>query len=361
MESICFFNKFKSWGGGEKWHYEAANFFQKNGYKISVICHGKGELLKRMKKNKNISSFKTTGRKYAYLNIFTVLRMVYFLKKNKIDTIIYNSFEDVRLGGFAAVLAGVKVQIFRSGMPKYIKEKKLQKFFQKYIDIIFTNSLESKEIIENNNPFLRGKIRILKNGIIFSETDTEEKILESIIVMGNSARFDYQKDQKTKLQALKLLKDKNVKFKFLFAGDGELNSDLIKLRNQLGLEEVEFKGFMDNCDELYKNLDIFILSSIFEGSSNSLIEAMSFKDAVIVSDIQSNLEIIDNGRYGISFKVGSPEDLFEKLFDVINNKEKLLELKEKALEGVKKNYNYNVNMKNFENQLIEVHAKINGK
>ena len=85
MESICFFNKFKSWGGGEKWHYEAANFFQKNGYKISVICHGKGELLKRMKKNKNISSFKTTGRKYAYLNIFTVLRMVYFLKKNKID------------------------------------------------------------------------------------------------------------------------------------------------------------------------------------------------------------------------------------------------------------------------------------
>ena len=78
----------------------------------------------RMKKNKNISSFKTTGRKYAYLNIFTVLRMVYFLKKNKIDTIIYNSFEDVRLGGFAAVLAGVKVQIFRSGMPKYIKEKK---------------------------------------------------------------------------------------------------------------------------------------------------------------------------------------------------------------------------------------------
>ena len=233
--------------------------------------------------------------------------------------------------------------------------------------------MESKEIIENNNPFLRGKIRILKNGIIFSETDTEEKILESIIVMGNSARFDYQKDQKTILQALKLLKDKNVKFKFLFAGDGELNSDLIKLRNQLGLEEVEFKGFMDkfgfsdynraeeNCDELNKNLDIFILSSIFEGSSNSLIEAMSFKDAVIVSDIQSNLEIIDNGRYGISFKVGSPEDLFEKLFDVINNKEKLLELKEKALEGVKKNYNYNVNMKNFENQLIEVHAKINGK
>ena len=146
MESICFFNKFKSWGGGEKWHYEAANFFQKNGYKISVICHGKGELLKRMKKNKNISSFKTTGRKYAYLNIFTVLRMVYFLKKNKIDTIIYNSFEDVRLGGFAAVLAGVKVQIFRSGMPKYIKEKDVN-------DMVLSgkSSKEIKKIIDDNS------------------------------------------------------------------------------------------------------------------------------------------------------------------------------------------------------------------
>ncbi len=361
MESICFFNKFKSWGGGEKWHYEAANFFQKNGYKISVICHRRGELLKRMKKNKNISSFKTTGRKYAYLNIFTVLRMVYFFKKNKIDTVIFNSFEDVRLGGFAAVLAGVEVLVFRSGMPKYIEERKLQKFFQKYIDVIFTNSLESKEIIENNNPFLRGKIRILKNGIIFPEKSPEEKAPGNVIIIGNSARFDYQKDQKTILQALKLLKDKNVKFKFLFAGDGELSPELVSLKSQLGLEEVEFMGFIDNCDELYKNLDIFILSSIFEGSSNSLIEAMSFKNAVIVSDIKSNLEIIDKDRYGLSYKVGSPEDLFEKLFDVVNNKHKLLELKEKALEGVKKNYNYNVNMKNFENQLIELHAKINGK
>ncbi len=361
MKSICFFNKFKSWGGGEKWHYEAADFFQKNGYKISVICHRNGELLKRMKKNKNISSFKTTGRKYAYLNIFTILRMVYFFKKNKIDTVIFNSFEDVRLGGFAAVMAGVKVRVFRSGMPKYIKERRLQKFFQKYIDIIFTNSLESKEIIENKNPFLKGKIHVLKNGIIFSNKNIEDKIPGDMIMLGNSARFDYQKDQKTIMQALKLLKDKNVKFKFLFAGEGELSQELINLKNQLGLEEVEFMGFIDNCDELYKKLDIFILSSIFEGSSNSLIEAMSFKNAVIVSDIKSNLEIIDKERYGISYKVGNPEDLFEKLFDIINNKNKLLELKEKALEGVKKNYDYNVNMKNFENQLIEMHDKINGK
>ena len=59
--------------------------------------------------------------------------------------------------------------------------------------------------------------------------------------------------------------------------------------------------------------------------------------------------------------VKNANEITEKLFDVVNNKEKLLELKEKALKGVKKNYNYNVNMKNFEKQLIEIHSKINGK
>ena len=92
-----------------------------------------------------------------------------------------------------------------------------------------------------------------------------------------------------------------------------------------------------------------------------MIEAMSFKNAVVVSDIKSNLEIIDEGKYGIFYKVGSAEDLCEKLFDLINNEDKLSELKEKALEGVKINHDYNGNMKNFENQLIEIHVKINGK
>lgn len=359
MKNICFFNKFKSWGGGEKWHYEACNFFLNEGYNVSFVGHRNGQLLKKIKENKKIKAKKVTGRKYAYLNIITIFKMICFLKKNKVELIIFNSEEDVKLGSFAARVSGVKVQIYRNGMPSYIKDENIKKIFQKNINRVFTNSFEGKQIMEEKNKFLKGKINVVKNGIVFGEKKKKEKILKDTIVLGNVARFDEQKDQKTILMALKLLKKRGVNFKFLIAGAGGLERQLIEIKERLELDEVEFLGFLDDTSELYEKVDLFILSSIFEGSSNALIESMSFKNCVVVSNIKSNLEIIDNDKFGMSYKVGDSEDLFKKLYQLIEDRKSLQEMKEKAYERVKNEYNYYSNMKKFENDLINIYNEKN--
>lgn len=355
MRSICFFNKFKSWGGGEKWHYEACNFFLSEGYNVSLIGHRNGKLIEKFKMSKKVKIKKVSGRKYAYLNIITILKLMFFLKKNKIDVLIFNSEEDVRLGSFPAKLARVKVQVYRSGMPNYIKNQNMKKIFEKNIDKVFTNSFEGKEIMEQKNNFLTGKIDIVKNGVVIKKEETGSVC--DPVFLGNAARFDEQKDQKTILKALKLLKESNVKFKFLIAGSGELEKQLKKMTEKFDLEEVEFLGFLEDTTELYKKIDIFILSSIFEGSSNALIESMSYGNSVVVSNIKSNLEIIGNDKYGISYKVGDSKDLFDKLYELINDKEELKSMKEKAYMRVKEEYNYYNNMKSFERDLKEIYIK----
>ena len=356
MRSICFFNKFKSWGGGEKWHYEACNFFLNEGYNVSLIGHRNGKLIEKFEMNKKIKIKKVSGRKYAYLNIITILKLVFFLKKNKIDVLVFNSEEDVRLGSFPAKLAKVKVQVYRSGMPNYIKNQNMKKIFEENIDKVFTNSFEGKEIMEEKNEFLIGKIGIVKNGVALKKKETQS-FCDETIFLGNAARFDEQKDQQTILKALKLLKESNVKFKFLIAGTGELEKQLKKMTEKFDLDEVEFLGFLDDTTELYKKIDIFILSSIFEGSSNALIESMSFGNSVIVSNIKSNLEIIGDDKYGISYKVGDSKDLFHKLYELINDKEKLKSMKEKAYMRVKEEYNYYNNMKIFERDLEKIYVQ----
>ncbi len=359
MKNICFFNKFKSWGGGEKWHYEACIFFLNQGYNVSLIGHRNGQLLKKLEKIKKINTKKVTGRKYAYLNIITIFKMIYFFKKNKIELIIFNSEEDVKLGSFAAKLSRVKVQVYRNGMPNYIKDENMKKLFQNNIDKVFTNSFEGKQIMEEKNKFLRGKIDVVKNGIVFTESKKKMKSAQDTIILGNAARFDEQKDQKTILKALKLLKESGINFKFLIAGTGKLEEQLEEMKEKFKLTEVEFLGFLDNTSELYEKIDLFILSSIFEGSSNALIESMSFKNSVVVSDIKSNLEIIDNDAFGVSYKVGNSKDLFEKLYELINNRERLSEMKEKAYMRVENEYNYYNNMKKFENKLLIIYNEKN--
>lgn len=44
---ICFFNSARIWGGGEKWHLEAAGVLHRNGHHVLLVANGQGQLYKR--------------------------------------------------------------------------------------------------------------------------------------------------------------------------------------------------------------------------------------------------------------------------------------------------------------------------
>ena len=98
-----------------------------------------------------------------------------------------------------------------------------------------------------------------------------------------------------------------------------------------------FTGFVQGemLDELYSNAYIYTLPSDLEGMPLSLLEAMSYGNCCLVSDIPECVEVVEDKA--MIFKKSDVKDLREKLQDACDHPEKVLELKKQAADFIYKN------------------------
>ena len=117
----------------------------------------------------------------------------------------------------------------------------------------------------------------------------------------------------TILKALTLLK----KYKFILKiyGDGSEKENLQKFINLNKLQKkVVFKGFVKNKDIVFKDADLFINASWFEGLPNALVQSINYNVFPICSKSPGgNFEVIKYGKLGLVFKTNSSEDLKRKI------------------------------------------------
>lgn len=137
---------------------------------------------------------------------------------------------------------------------------------------------------------------------------------------------------------------KNVKTdkKLVIAGGSSDTDSFMQELKELakGDDRIIFTGFVQGkmLDELYSNAYIYTLPSDLEGMPLSLLEAMSYGNCCLVSDIPECIEVVEDNA--VSFKKSDVNDLREKLQDVCSNTEKVLKLKRKAADFICAKYNW---------------------
>lgn len=132
-------------------------------------------------------------------------------------------------------------------------------------------------------------------------------------VVGTVGRLDPVKDQKTIIRAFASLvtsktskTSKTNKTALLIAGSGPEESNLRKLVEDLNLaDRVCFMGERRDVPELLQAMDVFVLSSIAEGISNTILEAMASGLPVVATNVGGNGELVVHGQSGALF---DPED-----------------------------------------------------
>lgn len=107
-----------------------------------------------------------------------------------------------------------------------------------------------------------------------------------------------------------------------------------------GDPRILFPGFVTGrpLEELYSNAYLFCLPSTMEGLSIALLEAMSYGNCCIASDIPENLEALE--QYGFTFRNRDVKDLRKTLIELIRNAKKVEEKKEMARSHVLQNYGW---------------------
>ncbi len=326
-KKICFFNSCKSWGGGEKWHFEKSLRLYKKGYKTLIITNKKSELYKRVIKTPQ-SVNKMFISNFSFLNIFKLFYLICLFKKQNVKVLIINLPSDLKIAGPAARIANVDKIIYRRGSAIPIKDTFLNRFiFKNVVDEVIANSFKTKEtILQNNSNFIeKNKIKVLYNGLDIKEFD--DRNFEYIynrqgneILIGNAGRLNKQKGQNFLIEIAANLKKRNINFKILIAGSGKIKKDLINYAKKLGVnDKIIFLDFVENIKDFMQSIDIFALTSHWEGFGYVNVEAMVSNKPVVAFNISSNPEIIDDNKTGFLIEPYNIVDFTDKIEILCNN------------------------------------------
>jgi len=330
---ITIFNPSIEDGGVEKNLFLITNFFASNNINTSIISADKLKKKEFINKvnfiNPKLINFKKSGRykKYFFCLLLLIKRILFNKDKN-----IF-SFQANIYCIIISKLLGAKVVVRMNTAPQgwehnYIK-KKIYSFFIKKADGIIVNSKNFQKEVESrfnikpihiNNPFDFKKIKKL------SQKKTKSLFLKNSLKLISIGRITEQKDQITILKSLLILKKKKIKFKFLLLGKGHLRKRLEKfiVKNNLK-EDIKILGFQSNPFSILKQADIFILSSLYEGSPNVLIEALFLNKKIITTNCPTGpSEILSNKDYGEFFKIQNHNQLANKIIKLKNSRKKII-------------------------------------
>lgn len=357
-KTICFFNSNKAWGGGEKWHFTTAKEFQRRGFKSLLVTNMRSELgNKGVKEHLDVFRFQVGNM--SFLNPVKILVLAIFFKVKGVDSIVLNLPADLKLAGLAAKLAGVKKIIYRRGMPHPLRNTFLNRFlFTKILTHVVVNSKEIGRSLKQGNEawFPEDKMVLIYNGVDTSKpVDKSRKLYEKQgdeLVIGNAGRLTEQKGQKYLVEMAKLLKADGVKFKILIAGEGELHKELQKMIDEAGVKDrVTLLGHVSDMPAFFNSLDVFVFTSLYEGSANTLIETLQYGVPTVAWDVSSNPEIIEDGKTGYLVKTFDVPNL-TKIVSHLNTGNTNGSLITNGVEKVKREFDSNLNL-NLLSQIIK--------
>ena len=116
--------------------------------------------------------------------------------------------------------------------------------------------------------------------------------------------------------------------RLLIVGDGPLYTMLTQMTEQLALQDIVWlAGDRDDVPSLLQVMDIFVLPSLGEGISNTVLEAMASGLPVIATAVGGNLELVEEGFNGSLIAVGDYVALSDAMFALLSNS------KERARQG----------------------------
>jgi glycosyltransferase involved in cell wall biosynthesis len=336
MNNICFFNSIGFWGGGEKLHLEYAIELQKKGYTVWVLCKADSPLAQKATQNHLQTTF-IDIKTLSFLNPFKIINLIQFFRQKNIDTLILSTSQDLKIGSIAAKIAKIKNIVYLRGLAVPVKASPINRLiFNSFLTHIIANSEETKKsLLKYLGKYINhAKIQTIYHGIEFANktpystnNNQQPKILKAIqeqskgIILGNAGRLTAQKGQEKLIQVAKKLKDQQIHFTLFIAGTGEKQTALETLITDLGLnKEVILLGFVSEMESFMSSIDIFLLSSAWEGFGYVLVEAMAQAKPIVAFDITSNPEIVATNETGFLVPYPDIESFAEKTIQLIENK-----------------------------------------
>ncbi|WP_404362260.1 glycosyltransferase family 4 protein [Marinobacter sp.] len=234
------------------------------------------------------------------------------IKAGKFDVVHCHQYSPYSYGWFAHWGTGARLVFTEHGRFHPDQHRKKARFINPIIALTTSHlvaiSSATRDALVEYEYMPRNRIEVIYNGIAGLEADSERQVaLRSKLgirpdeqVLGTVARLDKVKNQKLMIHAIRTLMDSGQKVRLLLVGDGPERDALQALATGLELEAaVIFTGFQSQPADYLSLMDVFLLPSFTEGTSMTLLEAMSLGIPTVATRVGGTPEIVTDGETGI--------------------------------------------------------------
>ncbi|MEZ5529325.1 MAG: TIGR03088 family PEP-CTERM/XrtA system glycosyltransferase [Porticoccaceae bacterium] len=168
---------------------------------------------------------------------------------------------------------------------------------------------------------------------------------EDVVVIGTVGRLAEVKNQSMLVNAVATLlsrkPDLRDRLRLLLVGGGPLSDTLAAQVEGLGLDDmVCMTGDREDIPCLLQSMDIFVLPSLAEGISNTLLEAMATGLPVVATRVGGNPELIEEGVNGYLVPVNDHRAMADALGELVEHRETRERMGEAGLERVRRTFNW---------------------
>ena len=321
-------------GGAEKVIVELANFYASMGRKVDIVIllHNKvewdlhenvtvvnfaGDTESRLKRIgywlKSLKAYFAENKNTTVISFLVRVNLLVLLTaKAENHYLIVSERNDPRFDGRGIIVKGLVDWLYPRADKIVFQTNECKEIFPKNIQekgVVIPNPIKIKKYAELNNYKPRYFV--------------------------SAGRICEQKDQITMIRAMAIVTKVFKSAVLEIYGDGDLTDKLNATITKLGLEKNVFiKPSIKEINDVILSSTAYICSSLYEGMSNSLMEA-SFAGVPCLTTKCLGTDFIKESENGFFFEIGSSKDLADKMMKLLGDEEYYLSIRKNAINVAK--------------------------
>jgi glycosyltransferase involved in cell wall biosynthesis len=352
-------------GGMERFVYENCLEMDKGRFNVSVCCIDRFGGFYRDLVESGIK-VDLIQKNQKHFDLFFPLKLKKYLKYNDIHVLHIHSGAFFH-GSVAGYLAKTPVVVYTEHGRHMVEPKIifiLDKISCFFTDKIVTVSPDLEKHLVEKIKLPANKIITIVNGVntrYFVPREKSKKLLTELgiepesKIIGSVGRLAEIKDYFTLIKSCKIIKEEIPNFRLLLVGEGPCEKGLKDLAVELGISDlIVFAGNRSDIPQILNLFDVFVLPSLLEGTSLSLLEAMASGVPSVVTNVGGNPNIVKDGYNGYLVEPKDHLKMAKKIIHILSDFEVAKYLKNNSISSIQNSYSLKINIEKY----VEIYLEL---
>lgn len=350
-QNLLLFSRTMGLGGTEKVVLQLCEILKPHVNKI-IVCSSGG---------KNVDVLCDMGLKHYEIpdieskslkNIASVSKLLLQIIKEENITVIHTHH---RMAAFYVSLLGLyrKCTFLNTCHNTFTNKKALTRFAYKHANLIACGEMVKKNLVDFFN-LPESQITVIHNavkpfeGSVVNDPLIEQFHKEGCFVFANIGRLSEQKGMEYYIRAVPKVIIKHPEARFLIVGVGEDEEKLKTLVDELQvLDYVFFLGYRTDVQNLIAQVDLIVLSSLWEGLPLTPIEVFSAGKTIVATAVDGTVEIVRDRKTGLLIEPRNASKIAEKAIWAIEHQEQIQKMEHSAYKVYIKKFSFESLKRNY--------------